>query len=43
VHGEDPLQVAAELQLVIDEWEVIHAQDSRPPPPALIRPMMEYV
>jgi len=43
VHGEDPLQVAAELQQVIDEWEEVHAQDCHPLPPALIRPTMEYV
>lgn len=28
-HGSDPLEVAAELQQVIDEWEVIYDEDGR--------------
>lgn len=42
-HGDDPLKVAKELQIIIDEWEVIFNQDKRQFPPVRTRPMMEPV
>ena len=41
VDGDDPLQVAAHLQQVIDEWEEIFATEGRPLPPARTRPVLE--
>ncbi len=42
VHGDDPVEVARELQTVIDEWEEIHEQDKRPLPPVRVRPTVEF-
>jgi predicted RNase H-like HicB family nuclease len=36
VHGYDPLEVARELQKVIDEWEAILESDARQSPPARV-------
>ena len=41
VHGDDPVEVARELQEVIDEWETIFQEDKAPLPPARVRPMAE--
>ena len=41
VHGDDPIKVAKQLQIVIDEWEQEHLDSSTPFPPARIKPMME--
>jgi predicted RNase H-like HicB family nuclease len=41
VHGDDPVEVARELQEAIDEWEEIHEQDGIPFPPVRVRPMAE--
>lgn len=41
VHGDDPVEVARELQEAIDEWEEIHRKDGIPFPPARVRPMAE--
>ncbi len=41
VHGDDPLEVARELQQVIDEWGEFHEMEHKPLPPARVRPMME--
>ncbi len=43
VHGEDPIDVARELQVAIDEWEEIFQQDSKDLPPVRTRPMLERV
>ncbi len=43
VHGDDPIEVARELQEVIDEWERIHVEDGRPLPSPRTRPMRELV
>ena len=43
VHGDDPLKVARELQKIIDEWESIFESDTRPLPPARVKPTMELV
>ena len=43
VHGDDPLEVAQELQEVIDEWESVFENDSRQLPPVRIKPTMEVV
>ena len=41
VHGEDPIEVARELQEVIDEWETIFQKDGRELPRPKTRPMQE--
>ena len=41
VHGNDPLKVAAQLQLVIDQWEIEHLASLSAFPPVRIKPMME--
>ena len=41
VHGDDPVEVARELQEVIDEWEEIFVKDATPFPPVRVRPMMD--
>ena len=41
VHGDDPIKVARQLQMVIDEWEQDHRESSTAFPPARIKPMME--
>lgn len=41
VHGDDPLEVAKELQQVIDEWEAQHDALQEPLPPVRVRPMIE--
>lgn len=41
VHGDDPVEVARELQETIDEWEDILEKDATPFPPARVRPMMD--
>ncbi|HQZ30083.1 MAG: hypothetical protein KA250_07160 [Verrucomicrobiales bacterium] len=43
VHGDDPIEVARELQSVIDEWEEIFEKDHRTLPEAKTRPMRELV
>jgi predicted RNase H-like HicB family nuclease len=43
VHGDDPIEVARELQSVIDEWEEIFEKDHRDLPEAKTRPMRELV
>ncbi|MEM9479728.1 MAG: type II toxin-antitoxin system HicB family antitoxin [Verrucomicrobiota bacterium] len=40
-HGDDPIEVARELQQVIDEWEEVFETDGTPYPPVRTRPMME--
>lgn len=42
-HGDEPIEVARELQEAIDEWEQIHAEDRLPLPSAMTRPMRELV
>lgn len=41
VHGDDPIKVAKQLQIVIDEWEQEHRASSSALPPVRIKPMME--
>jgi predicted RNase H-like HicB family nuclease len=41
VHGDDPVEVARELQEVIDEWETDLTDQGTPFPPARVRPMVE--
>jgi predicted RNase H-like HicB family nuclease len=41
VHGDDPIKVARELQIVIDEWEQQLRASSSDFPPVRIKPMME--
>jgi hypothetical protein len=41
VHGDDPLKVAKQLQIVIDEWEVEHLASALIFPPVRTKPMME--
>ena len=41
VHGDDPIKVARQLQMVIDEWELDYRESSTAFPPARIKPMME--
>ncbi len=41
VHGDDPIEVARELQEVIDEWEEIFRKDGRELPRPRTRPMRE--
>jgi hypothetical protein len=41
VHGDDPIKVAKQLQMLIDEWEVEHRISSTALPPAKVKPMME--
>ena len=41
VHGDDPVEVARELQEVIDEWETDLTGRGTPFPPARVRPMVE--
>ena len=41
VHGEDPIKVAKQLQIVIDEWESEHRAASAAFPPVRTKPMME--
>jgi len=41
VHGDDPIQVAKELQIAIDEWEEEHRAVGEPLPPVRVKPMME--
>jgi predicted RNase H-like HicB family nuclease len=40
-HGDNPIEVARELQEIIDEWETILSDEEKPLPPARIRPMSE--
>lgn len=41
VHGDDPVEVARELQEVIDQWEADLIRGNIPFPPARVRPMVE--
>lgn len=41
VHGDDPIEVARELQTIIDEWEEIFKKEGRKLPEARTRPMRE--
>lgn len=41
VHGDEPIEVARELQTVIDEWEKIFKKEGRDLPEARTRPMRE--
>jgi hypothetical protein len=41
VHGDDPIKVAKQLQMLIDEWEVEHRISSTALPPAKVKPMMQ--
>ena len=41
VHGDDPIKVARQLQITIDEWEQEHLASSVAFPPVRIKPMME--
>ena len=43
VHGNDPIDVAKELQQTIDEWEEILRRDGTEFPPPRTRPMLEMV
>lgn len=43
VHGDDPLEVARQLQEAIDDWERILEDDEAPFPPVRVRPSVEYV
>jgi predicted RNase H-like HicB family nuclease len=43
VHGDDPIEVARELQQAIDEWESIHLEADRELPAPKTRPMRELV
>jgi hypothetical protein len=43
VDGQDPIQVAKELQRVIDEWGQILDVENTPLPPALVRPVLDLV
>ena len=40
-HGEDPLKVAKQLQILIDEWEADFKLSEEPLPPVRVKPMME--
>ena len=42
-HGDNALEVAAELQQIIDDWEEDFKASNKPFPPVRIRPMMEAV
>jgi hypothetical protein len=41
VHGNEPIEVARELQTIIDEWEEIFKKEGRDLPEARTRPMRE--
>jgi hypothetical protein len=41
VHGNGPLKVAAQLQHVIDQWEIEHLASLAAFPSVRIKPMME--
>lgn len=41
VHGNEPLEVARELQQVIDEWAVDFRETGAEFPPVRIKPAME--
>jgi predicted RNase H-like HicB family nuclease len=41
VHGDDPVEVARELQQAIDEWDELHDGSQPPLPPVRVRPMIE--
>jgi len=41
VHGDDPIEVARELQEVIDEWDEEHRATGDPFPPVRVKPMVE--
>jgi hypothetical protein len=41
VHGDEPINVARQLQELIDEWETEHHESSFEFPPARVKPMME--
>lgn len=43
VHGDDPIEVARELQETIDEWEEVLINDHREFPAPKTRPMRELV
>lgn len=43
VHGDDPMEVAQELQQAIDEWEAISRDEGREFPIPRTRPMRELV
>ena len=40
-HGDDPLEVAKELQEIINEWDVIYMKDGKDLPSARVRPVAE--
>lgn len=42
-HGDDAVKVAAQLQLIIDEWEVLFKAENKPLPAVRTRPMLELV
>jgi hypothetical protein len=42
VHGKDPIQVAKQLQTVIDEWEIEHGSSASDFPPVRVKPTMEF-
>ena len=42
VHGEDPVEVARQLQEAIDDWERIFEVDGTPFPPVRVRPSVEF-
>ena len=42
-HGNDAVEVAAQLQELIDEWEAVLVADRKSFPPVRIRPMLELV
>lgn len=41
VHGDDSIQVAKQLQKVIDEWEAEYRSSGTPFPMPRVKPMME--
>jgi hypothetical protein len=41
VHGDDPIEVAIQLQSIIDEWELEHQASAIEFPPVRVKPMME--
>ena len=40
-HGDDPIEVAKELQEIIDEWAEVLAKDGKPLPPVTVKPSRE--
>ena len=43
VHGDDPIEVARELQVAIDEWEKLISEQGQNLPAPKTRPMRELV